>query len=58
MNDFVKCCAILHNMIVESCDAEGSMGAKEIVFIDPHAEIILLTLHAKPSNRYAETVHL
>lgn len=58
MTDIVKCCAILHNMIVEARDVDGSMGTKNIVSIDPSAEVIPIRAQTETRDRYAEAAYL
>lgn len=58
MGDVVRACAILHNMIIEYRDMDMNMGTKNIVSIDPDAELVPVRTTVIPSNCYAHADYL
>lgn len=52
MNDIVKCCVILHNIIKEERCKNENMGTKCVVSVDPCSEIVPVRTQATPDDFY------
>lgn len=58
MEKVVRARAILHNTVIECCDADGHKGTKAIVSIDPKAEIVPVRSTVFLSGRYQQSNYL
>lgn len=58
IEDIVKCCAILHNVIVEARDGDWMKGMKNVAYIEPHAEVIPIQAKVDFVYRYEAAVEL
>lgn len=52
MNDVVKCCSIMHNMLIEETDKYGNIGTKCIVSVDPSSENVPVRTQVAPDDVY------
>lgn len=52
MDQVVKACAIMLNMLVKCREADGAMGTKSIVSLDPNVEMIPFRTKAQLLNDY------
>lgn len=54
MNEIFKACTIMimHNMIFEFRDEDGTIGTNNIVTFDPNVEIVLIRTSSLPLSNY------
>lgn len=52
MSEIFKACAIMHNMIFEFRDEDGTMGTNNIVTFDPKVEIVSIRTSSLPLSNY------